>query len=182
MHKECRKWIVGILKNHSEILKLALRQRAKFEGWLKFELASYIVKNISKTVRVESAYADNKNRSRSDIYFKCGNKDYYLELKTPNTNWKINGIENRTRPITKNIDSIISDGEKIRKYGKEGIVGFVLFPIPVGGKHCNDWEKHIKRISAGLGINLSKEEHWDEIEINEKEMKCKIIVCCFSMK
>ncbi len=37
-----RKGITDILKNNAMLLRIPIRQRAKFEGWLKFELAHYL--------------------------------------------------------------------------------------------------------------------------------------------
>ena len=56
--------------------------------------------------------SDRLMKIRKDITF-FHNKNYYsLELKTSNTNWKNEGITNNGRPITKNIQSIISDAIK----------------------------------------------------------------------
>jgi len=43
MHTTCRKWIVEILEKNLSLVALAVRQRAKFEGWLKFEFARLAV-------------------------------------------------------------------------------------------------------------------------------------------
>ncbi len=52
----CRQWIVAILQNHLPLVALAVCQRAKFEGWLKFELAQRAEAAGCIPVRVESAY------------------------------------------------------------------------------------------------------------------------------
>jgi hypothetical protein len=39
MDEIINKAIVEILENRKEFLKVAVRQKNKFEGWLKFELA-----------------------------------------------------------------------------------------------------------------------------------------------
>lgn len=41
-HELVREWIVEILQAHRAVLEIAIRQRAKFEGWLKFELAAHL--------------------------------------------------------------------------------------------------------------------------------------------
>lgn len=35
-----RQWIVEVIKEHPMVSAIAVRQRAKFEGWLKLELAA----------------------------------------------------------------------------------------------------------------------------------------------
>lgn len=49
-----KKTIVDILKNHENVLKISIRQKAKYEGWLKFELASYLEQYGMENVEVES--------------------------------------------------------------------------------------------------------------------------------
>ena len=41
MEDNVRQWIVDILNRRQSLLSVAVAQRAKFEGWLKFELADY---------------------------------------------------------------------------------------------------------------------------------------------
>lgn len=42
MDEFIRKGIVEILETNRSLLKIPLRQKAKFEGWLKFELAHWL--------------------------------------------------------------------------------------------------------------------------------------------
>jgi hypothetical protein len=130
MDRLIRESISEIIKNHFQLVSIAISQRAKFEGWLKFELADHLKKLGMSNVEVESAYIDSNNRA--DLGFVYKGIRYDIALKTPNTNWRIKGIENKGRPITKNIDSIINDSKKLEKCVGNGIVTFVLFPIPVG--------------------------------------------------
>ncbi len=91
--------------SHKDLMKIALRQKAKFEEWLKFELAAELQKMGMKDVMVEG-----KARfrfSRTDITISHEYMGYDLELKTSNTNWKNSGVLSGTKPITKNIRSII---------------------------------------------------------------------------
>ena len=55
MHDTIREWIVEVLECHQHLLAIALRQRAKFEGWLKFELAMVAEKHGAQSVEVETA-------------------------------------------------------------------------------------------------------------------------------
>ena len=68
---------------------MAIRQRAKFEGWLKFELAYEASREeeVNNILVVESGYEGQQ--IRGDLYFRRNNKEYIVELKTPNTNWRV---------------------------------------------------------------------------------------------
>lgn len=173
--KLIRKSISEIIKNHSQLVSIAIRQRAKFEGWLKFELADYLKKLGILNVEVESAYTNSSNRA--DLGFVYKGIRYDIELKTPNTNWRIKGIESKGRPITKNIDSIINDSKKLEKCVGNGIVAFVLFPIPVGDDR---WKQYLDRISNELDMNLTEEAHCNRVEISVGESICEVVVCCFN--
>lgn len=63
-----------------------------------------------ENVEVESK-SDN-SFERADIMFKEDGETYKIELKTHNTNWRVEGIKNKHRPITKNVKSIIRDTYK----------------------------------------------------------------------
>ncbi len=126
-----------------------------------------------KSVEVESK--PNSKRERNDLTFFYNDLYYAVELKTPNTNWKINGINSKGRPITKNINSIVEDTKKLNS--TSGIVAFVLFPIPVND---NRWEKYIQRISELTGIELKIERDCELIEMEvDNQNKCTVIVCSF---
>lgn len=125
-----RHTISHLLSRRMDVLLLACRQRAKFEGWLKFELASALAAQADvQNVVLEDGYSSGR---RSDISFSLNGKTWYVELKTPNVNWRAAGIENRTRPITKNIDSLIEDVRKLKRdcASQLGLAVFCLFPIP----------------------------------------------------
>jgi len=123
-----RKGIIEIIADNMPLLRIPIRQKAKFEGWLKFELAHYLEKEGMINVEVESKAFSR--RDRTDITFFNDGEPYSLELKTPNTNWKLKGVNENCRPITKNVESIIADAKKLNS--ENGIVAFVLFPVPVG--------------------------------------------------
>ncbi len=163
--------------SNDKLVSLAFKERAKFEGWLKFELAQVISKEF-KNVNIESSYSDSNKKC--DISFEKGDTLYYLELKTPNTSYKVDGIEDKTRPITDNINSIIDDIKKvgendIKKLKKRernispkvsdniknyvGLIGFVLFPI--SPKECNkdlttkgNWQYHVNRINEETDVDI----------------------------
>ena len=92
-------------------LAIFAKQRAKFEGWLKVEL-----------VRILSNYFDDisPENNRIDITFK----DWAIELKTVNTNIRYKNVISKVRPITKNINDVISDIEKLKftTYVNKGIL------------------------------------------------------------
>lgn len=173
MHTLLLDTISEILIEHKELLKIPLRQKAKFEGWLKFELAFQLEKK--KVLQVEVESSKERSRDRRDISFFHAEKFYTLELKTSNTNWKCNGITPSGKPITKNIQSIISDAKKLNS--AQGIVAFLLFPIP-----CKDsrWKPYIDRIAKETGIEICKEKNCRLIEMNIDEInKCEVLICVF---
>ena len=132
------------IQNHKG-LSYFVKHRAKFEGWLKVELCE-ILSQITEDIIPE--------KNRIDIVFD----DWALELKTINTNYRYQNIENKTRPITKNIDGIIKDIEKLinnNTYSKKAIL-FVVFPLSLSD-HSSYWEKHISKIKENLAFLESKE-------------------------
>lgn len=178
MDKIIRKGIVEILKSHEKLLRIPLRQKAKFEGWLKFEIANYLEQIDMKNVEVE--YKVEYSRNRTDVAFFHNETFYSLELKTPNTNWKIEGVNIMGRPITKNIQSIIADVEKLNSKTRNGIVAFVLFPVPVDD---NRWEVYLNRINEKTGAGLNRKDNCELIEINiDSKNICNLVVCTFMSK
>jgi len=115
-------------------MDVALRQRAKFEGWLKFELAAMVIAQGATDLIIEATY----DAGRADLSFRYGGETYFIEMKTPNTNWRISGVQSKHRPITKNIHSVIADAEKLQSCRDEGFwssccslspAGYPLAPI-----------------------------------------------------
>lgn len=131
MKQQLNDLIVEILKKNETLVSIAIKQRAKFEGWLKFELASRLV-NYYSDLEVEYPYP-NKTNQHADIFANGA----LIELKTPNTNFKTEQCKSCTRPITKNISSIIEDINKLRKVDGscKKYIAFVLFPIDSEGKY-----------------------------------------------
>jgi hypothetical protein len=173
-----RNWIVQILENRTQLLRIAVRQRAKFEGWLKFELASLAEKNGAQGVKVEDSYtATNGKLQRSDISFSFDGVRYDVELKTPNTNYRMLGVQEEHRPITKNISEIIEDAEKLFMCSGQGVVGFVLFPIP---PHDSRWKEYLDRIGSELNIKLSENENCTRVSLPiAMDHSADMIVCTF---
>ncbi len=111
------------------------RERSKFEGWLKVELCGIL-----------SEYLENVIPEKEFIDVTSDN--WAIELKTVNTNIRYSNVKNKSRPITKNVRSVIDDIEKLKskKYSNRAVL-FITFPI----KHENEnWQRHLKRISSLL--------------------------------
>lgn len=168
--------ISDLLIDNKELLRIPIRQKAKFEGWLKFELANRLEKLEFEKVEVETKAEYSKDRV--DISFFSKGNYHKIELKTPNTNWRIDGINKKARPITKNIKSIINDAKKLNS--KNGIVAFVLFPIPLND---NRWKKYIQRIIDETKIEIDFNKNCRIIEMNiDDKRNCNILVCSFKSR
>lgn len=178
MDATIRGWIEDILNQRGDLLAIAIRQRAKFEGWLKFELAAYAARHGATQVQVEASYAKTAiDLSRSDVSFSFGGERYDVELKTPNTNWRLPGVTNATRPITQNIAEIVEDGRKLAGCAGRGIVAIVMFPIPPGGRQ---WTVYLERIATGLSTPLSGPEHATQLAVPLGDgFTADVVVCCF---
>ena len=135
--------ITCFLKQRSDLVSIAVRQRAKFEGWLKFELANAL-KRIFDDTSVEYPI-----RGRHvDLY----SNHSLIELKTPNTNYHARGCEDITRPITKNVNDILNDIRKLRGVPRDdqvrhAFIAFVMFPVPSIEKR----KPHLEKIDASVG-------------------------------
>ena len=137
MEQQLNDILVNILTSRQELVFIAIKQRAKFEGWLKFELANELRKLYRDTC-VEKCMSGKL----VDVF----SNDSCIELKTPNTSYRHDGCENRTRPITNNIDSIINDINALKKIGVDGYIAFVMFPID---NNCK-YQSHIDKIDANV--------------------------------
>ncbi len=156
-----RSWIVDVLQARRELLRIAVRQRAKFEGWLKFELAAYAESMGAVDVEVEAAAEDSSN-SRADLTFNYNGDRCDVELKTCNTNWRMKGVLAKTRPITKNVAGIIEDARKLQHCSGWGIVAACIFPVECGDMR---WTDYLDRISAGTGVVLAVNRHTARVSI-----------------
>ena len=134
--------IKKILSKNQDLLEIAFRQRAKFEGWLKFEIAKEFQKS-GKDTKVEYPIA----KGHVDLFAD----NCLIELKTPNTSYTCKGVDPKTRTITDNVNSIISDVDKLRNITEglsyDSFIAFVMFPIDTNKKymgHVNKIENHIQ--------------------------------------
>ena len=177
-HDTVRNWIAEVLKSHPGPMAIALRQRAKFEGWLKFSLAAHAELSGATNVVVEASTSDSGlTRGRSDISFRWEGVRYDVELKTPNANWLMPGVDETTRPITKNILSIIEDARKATSKDRKPLIAFVIFPVPCGDHR---WEKYLERIGRELELALSRETHATQITLPiSQQHSADVVICCF---
>ena len=137
MEQQLNDILVNILKSRQDLVFIAIKQRAKFEGWLKFELAN----------KLNHIYSDTcVEKCMSGKLVDVFSNDSCIELKTPNTSYRHDGCENRTRPITNNIASIIDDINALKKIGVDGYIAFIMFPIDNNGKY----KSHIDKIDANV--------------------------------
>jgi hypothetical protein len=173
MDARVRRWVVEALEDHPNLLALAVRQRAKWEGWLKFELAARAEREGYGPVSVEAGYG----QGRADVTLHDGHERYDIELKTPNTNWRISGVLEKHRPITKNIAEIVHDARKLTMASAQGVVCFALFPVPIGSAK---WVTYLVRIAEELKTPLAEAQHCTRITIDLGEgQACQIVVCAF---
>ena len=147
MEKLLNYMICSILKEKEEIVHVAMKQRSKFEGWLKLELAHSLSEYFGD-VEIECS----RENSLVDIY--AGGS--LVELKTPNTNYRADHVDTKTRPITNNIDSIIKDIQKLKGLSDQSephYIAFVLFPIDEDGAY----KMHIQKIMCHCNSIVEKE-------------------------
>lgn len=143
-----------IAVSRRDVLILAAQQRARFEGWLKFELAAALSSGDDiQRVTLEDQY---RTGGRSDLSFKLNGTTWYVEMKTANVNWQADGVESRTRPVTRNVSGIIADIAKLRDKcpPARGLAVFAFFPVPT-----RIWENergkllyHLYRIEQQCGL------------------------------
>jgi len=172
-----RKWILDILEAHKPLVRIVVQQRAKFEGWLKLELAAMAVKQGAQQVEVEPFWQNNGKGYHSDLAFRLEGVAYHLELKTPNTSYRLPGVRNKSRPITKNITGIINDARKLRSCPAQGVVAFVLFPVKMGDRK---WYGHLRRIRDETKIPVAPEEHCVSASLDlDGRNAAALIVCTF---
>ena len=125
---------------NSKGIAVFVKERAKFEGWLKVEIVDILYNKINPKKIIPEKY-------RVDIIFD----DSALELKTVNTNYRQEGIENKSKNITLNVKQLEDDINKLRNLHREDIknkaILFVVFPLPE--KNIEDFKTdHLKRLSV----------------------------------
>ena len=152
--------IKEIVDSNKDVLTLACRGRSKFEGWLKFEIARRLLKK---------GFEVFPEHGRFDIAIFDESKDeFVVELKTANISYRIKGVKNKTRPVTKNFKSIEKDTEKIKRSGKKGKVIFVIFPVPVNDKRYLEF---VERVQKNTGVSII--ENFLRIEYNYGIVLCE---------
>lgn len=167
-----RQWIADVLRAHAGVMAIALRQRAKFEGWLKFELAAHAELMGATSVTVEAPLPGG----RSDLLFEWHGVHYDIELKTPNTHWRMPGVADLRCPVTKNFASIVADARKTAAAERRPIVAFVIFPIPCGDPRR---QQYLERISEELKLVLSHEAHATQLTLPiSTAHSADVVVCC----
>jgi len=162
MDEALRLWIVAILQRRAGLLATAIQQRAKFEHWLKFELAEEAIGRGCIGLEIEPPACGADSALRSDLGFTYGGVNYLVELKTPNSNWRMPGVWDRSRPVTKNISQIIDDARKPVPPGATRLIAFTFFPIPPGDHR---WLQYLERISTELGIALTEDDHVTRVAV-----------------
>ncbi len=122
------------------------RERAKFEGWLKLELCGSLSKHFADVA---------PERDRIDITFE----DWGIELKTVNTNYRYEGAERKTRPITKNIKGVLEDIEKLGSIDLPNkAVLFIVFPA---AQDLEGWQYHLSKVRSRLRSIRFREFHFN---------------------
>ncbi|MFP3257190.1 MAG: hypothetical protein RXO36_05280 [Candidatus Nanopusillus acidilobi] len=141
---------------NSKGIAVFVNKRDKFEGWLKVEIVDILYNKITKNVTPEASdnnknitSEENKNYQHIDIVFD----DSALELKTINTNYRCNGVENKTRPIVLNVKQLKKDIDKLRELHikdiKNKAILFVVFPLP-DDKIDEFKEKHLQKLKIEI--------------------------------
>ncbi|MCG2767233.1 MAG: hypothetical protein L6435_02470 [Anaerolineae bacterium] len=143
-----------ITLRRADVMAVAVPQRAKYEGWLKMELAAALALHEGvKTVNIEPPCPRG---GRADLSFQVDRMTWYVELKTSNTSWRADGLENRTRPISRNISRIITDIAKLREKcpPDKGLMVFTLFPVPtrIWNHDRAQLSYHLQRIERESGL------------------------------
>jgi len=171
-----RRWIADVIGRRSDLVAIAMRQRAKFEGWLKFELAAYAQLKGAAEVTVEAA-TDDSSGSRRDLTFYYRGEKCNVELKTCNTNWRMTGVLDRPRPITKNVAGIIEDARKLQKCVGHGVVAACIFPVERGDRR---WKEYLKRIGEEAGVHLSEKGHTTRVPLDiDDHCSADVVVVSF---
>jgi len=128
-------------------LSVFAAERSKFEGWFKVELIDTLLKNEIKA---------KPEIDLIDIVFK----DTAIELKTINTNYRFADVENKHRPITKNIKGVLKDISDLeKKQIKNKFVIFIVFPLRLSERK---WSQHISKIENELTELVCKEFEFDK--------------------
>lgn len=75
------------------------------------------------------------------------------------------------------MDEIIQDGKKLKQSSSNGLVAFVMFPIPPAD---NQWEKYISRIASKLQLPVTPQANCNRVSIAvDSKHKAELVVCSF---
>ncbi len=140
------------LENH-EGLTIFANERAKFEGWLKVELVRTLKASKEYKLEVLPEQSNPKGKSKKYKIDVIIEDEWGIQLKTINTNYRFEGVKKVKTPITKNIDDLLDDIDKLRKskYNNKAIL-FVVFPLDLE-KNKKYWNKHVDKIE-NRGVKL----------------------------
>lgn len=154
LFKDLQDKITNLLSGHLSICKIACVQRAKFEGWYKFELINSLLgDSLYSNVNIEENYPSN---GRSDFSFKYNDKKWFVEMKTANTSYRSHGLENIIRPITMNMNNIAEDIRvlQIKTPPAQGLAIFCIFPVPslLWNMNRGELNYHLHRIEQNSDL------------------------------
>jgi hypothetical protein len=118
-------------------LGVALLQRAKFEGWLKVELAHALEEHGAELELEVGVIRPDGRICRVDIAAQFpGCTRHLLMLKTVNTNFRFPNVRPCTRPITKNMAGVAEDLVSLHMIDGE-FTRLAIFPVfPVSSKEA----------------------------------------------
>ena len=138
--------LIDTISQHSGCAIFA-EERAKFEGWVKVELAR-IFSELGYKVEPEKPYSIDKERHQVDLFSESGNTGLCVELKTVNTSYKGILAKKKTRPITMNINSILEDLEELSriKEANPGVECYVLFLVYPCRSENRYWQMHKRKL------------------------------------
>ena len=168
-----------ITLRRTDVMAVAVPQRAKYEGWLKMELAAALAHLEGvQMMDIEPPYPRG---GRADLSFQADRTTWYVELKTSNTSWRASGLENRRRPIHKNISRIIADIAKLREKcpPAKGLMVFTLFPVPtrIWNNEREQLRYHLRRIECESGLARdSLLDHSDFVRLDPQFGVCLFVV------
>lgn len=166
--------IETMLSRHPVLVRLVVSQRAKFEGWLKCELAQDLEQMGLGPVQLEPPCGGTAVRpGRADLSFMTGGRRMLLELKTCNTNFRLPGAVSVTRPITKNIQDICDDCVKLRRAGG-GVMAFVAFPLDPTDLAA--FQPYLSRVLAAAGRPVARADR-----LHQCSSRLSLLVTCLEV-
>ncbi|MEA3297782.1 MAG: hypothetical protein U9R56_07955 [candidate division Zixibacteria bacterium] len=128
-----------VLETHSG-LRIYVRERGKFEGWLKVELCR---------VLSENGIDPEPESARWDVSFE----KWGIELRTVTTNVSHDNVKNIKRSTTRNVEALIKDIWKLITPGRtitfpNRAILFIVYPLDHEDPH---WQtNHLRQITSEL--------------------------------